>query len=301
MGQSIANVPIDEPTWWQWLLTIQRELQSGLAEAVENFKADGSLNTGLSLIVISFLYGIFHAAGPGHGKGVISSYVLANKTTLRRGVALSFVSGLFQAISAIAIVWGGTILLKFGGIEIRQIVRRFEIASSVLIIGAGLWLLGMHLYRRYFPSRRAVMTSLNAAVVTHHEHGHGCTSCSCGKSHMPDPQALDTKLSLRGAFAVVLAVGIRPCTGAILVLVFSLVQGIFWAGIISTFVMALGTSITVSTLASLAVGSREFALRFAGSRWTDGIYNIATIMGCILVIAMGSLLLWDALGPAVPF
>jgi nickel/cobalt transporter (NicO) family protein len=298
---SIVQVPADEGGWWQWLLSVQRNLQGGLADAVGNFKKDGTLNTGLTLIIVSFLYGIFHAAGPGHGKGVISSYVLANRATLRRGIVLSFASGMLQAVSAIAIVGVFAILLNAAGLEIRQAVRRFEIASSLLIIGAGLWLLAMHLYRRYRATHRVAMNSLNAAVVHSHDHGQHCDGCSCGKSHMPDAQALETKLSLRGAVAVVFAVGIRPCTGAILVLVFSLAQGIFWAGIISTFVMALGTAITVSALATLAVGSREIAVRFAGSRWTDGIYNVATIAGCFLVMAVGGILLQDALGPVQPF
>ena len=65
--------------------------------------------------------------------------------------------------------------------------------------------------------------------------------------------------------AVVFSVGIRPCTGAILVLVFAVTQGVFWAGVGATFAMALGTAITVAVLATLALGSRELALKLGGA------------------------------------
>ena len=69
---------------------------------LRNAKADGSAVWGL--LGLSFLYGIFHAAGPGHGKAVISSYVVANEETWRRGVVLSFASALLQAFVAVAFV-----------------------------------------------------------------------------------------------------------------------------------------------------------------------------------------------------
>jgi ABC-type nickel/cobalt efflux system permease component RcnA len=118
---------------------------------------------------------------------------------------------------------------------------------------------------------------------------------------MPSPQDLESGWSLRHAAAIVLAVGIRPCTGAILVLVFALTQGMFWAGVASTFAMALGTAITVSALAVLAVGSRETAARIAGSRWADRIYGAAGLAGALFVVLFGSALLYGALYRPAPF
>lgn len=112
---------------------------------------------------------------------------------------------------------------------------------------------------------------------------------------------LEKKLALRELAAIVFAVGIRPCTGAIVVLLFSLKLGVLWAGIISAFVMAAGTSITVSALAALAVGSRDLAARFVGSRWTDRFYNYATITACVSVTVLGAGLFWLSLGPMQPF
>ena len=85
-----------------WMLAKQAEFYSPCGTMLRNAKADGSAVWGL--LGISFLYGIFHAAGPGHGKAVISSYVVANNETWRRGVVLSFASALLQAFVAVAIV-----------------------------------------------------------------------------------------------------------------------------------------------------------------------------------------------------
>src|SRR5690606_6620881 len=107
-------------------------------------------------------------------------------------------------------------------------------------------------------------THTHAHGPIHEPHVHAADGSCCGHAHMPDPGQLEGTMSWRKAIAIALSVGIRPCTGAILVLIFSLSQGILIAGIFATFAMALSTAITVSILASLAVGSRELATRMAG-------------------------------------
>ncbi|HSL79653.1 MAG TPA: hypothetical protein VK877_08325, partial [Pseudolabrys sp.] len=103
--------------------------------------------------------------------------------------------------------------------------------------------------------------------------------------------------------AVVFSVGIRPCTGAILVLVFALTQGLFWAGVAATFAMALGTAITVAVLASLALGSRELVLRLGGTNaaWSNAVWTACAIGGALIIFLFGSLLFIASLGPARPF
>ena len=89
--------------------------------------------------------------------------------------------------------------------------------------------------------------------------------------------------------AVVFSVGIRPCTGAILVLVFALTQGLFWAGVAATFAMALGTAITVAVLATLALGSRELALKLGGANaaWTNTVWTACAIGGAGVIFLFG--------------
>lgn len=301
--------------WWRALAHLQHKLQSGLVSAIRGLKAGEALISSAALMGIAFLYGVFHAIGPGHGKTVISSYVLADAATLRRGIMLSFLASVVQALSAITLVCVVVILFRGAGVDIRQMVQRFETVSGLMIFLAGLWLLFLHGRRRLAEARPAMMAFQGGGALSadhgHHHHGYGHhhhhghhdhdENCGCGHAHMPDPQQVERAGSVREAAAIVLAVGIRPCTGAILLLVFALQQGLFWAGLVGTFAMSLGTAITVSALASLAVGAREAATRFAANRWMAGIYDFAAIVGALLVAAIGLSLFLEALGPAKPF
>ena len=111
--------------------------------------------------------------------------------------------------------------------------------------------------------------------------------------HGPVPQDLAGPGGWQRGLAAIIAVGLRPCSGAILVLVFALTQGLFWAGVASTFVMGLGTAITVAAIATLAVGARGAAAKLAATR---GGYGELALRGievgaAVLVIAFGALLL----------
>ena len=297
------------PRSQSWLLDMQRSLQARLAVAVREMKKGNGWLGAMTLIGLSFLYGLFHAAGPGHGKAIISSYVVANRTTVRRGVILSFIASIAQALSAIGLVAVLAIGMNAAGLQIRQAVNRFEIASAALVILTGLWLLFTQ-FQRLLPVFRPAMVAahLHAAPIQDHHHHHAhhndhahSDDCACGHHHMPLPQDLEVGWSLRHAAAVVLAVGIRPCTGAVLILVFALTQGMFWAGVAATFAMALGTAIMVSALAVLAVGSREMAARYAGSLWADRVYGAAGLIGALLVVLFGSALLYAAVYFPAPF
>jgi ABC-type nickel/cobalt efflux system permease component RcnA len=303
-----------ETGWTGWLLAVQQRLQAQLAASVRELKTGAFWSSAWALITLSFLYGVFHAAGPGHGKAVISSYVVANRTTARRGILLSLISSFVQALSAIGIVLVLALGLNAAGVEIRQAVRQFEIASAVLVILAGVWLLLIQLQRVWVAPRvmTAAMPGGHSVPIPdphhhgsrdhhhHHAHAHG-EDCGCGHAHIPSPRDLEKDWSLRHAAAIVLAVGIRPCTGAVLVLIFALTQGMFWAGVASTFAMSLGTAITVSALAVLAVSGRETAVRLAGNRWADRIYAGAGFAGASLVLLFGLLLLAGALSNTLPF
>jgi nickel/cobalt transporter (NicO) family protein len=121
---------------------------------------------------------------------------------------------------------------------------------------------------------------------------------------MPSPEAVRDNWSLKRALALSFAVGIRPCTGAILVLIFAIGQGLLWAGVVATFAMAIGTAITVSILAALAVTSRDTAEKLAGgsgSAWGTRLSTAAGFIGALLVTGMGALFFTYSLGPAQPF
>ena len=256
------------------------------------------------LAAISFAYGVLHAAGPGHGKAVISSYVLADGQTVRRGILLSFMAALIQALSALVLVAVLMLVLRSTGLQIKAMEAWLETLSWGFVALVGAWLLYYQLrsvFRLHGAHAHAHGDHDHApSRMTMHHHGHshahasssrpraGCEVCA----HMPAPSQLKGDWSWKRAFALAFAVGIRPCTGAILVLVFAIGQGLWWAGVFSTFAMALGTAITVSALATMAVGSRELAKRLAGSggssKWVDRVQVAAGVGGASLVLVLGA-------------
>jgi len=271
--------------FWRWIEQTQQQLYRELAGGVRVLKEERAFSAGLALVLLSFFYGVVHAIGPGHGKAVISSYALANERTARRGIILAFGSSAVQALSAIALVGVMAIALNAAGLRIRERVGELETFSYALVAVIGAVML--------FAAARRIWRKRG------HDRSHG-EDCGCSHAHMPDPGALQGNWSWRSAAAIMLAVGVRPCTGAIVVLVFALTQGMFWAGILSTFAMSLGTAITVSVLAAAAVGSRELAARAggAGSVWAERVQTVAALGGGFIVMMLGVVLFAASLGPA---
>ena len=131
-----------------------------------------------------------------------------------------------------------------------------------------------------------------------HAHGHGHDHADdesvlpWGHAHGPEPQELAGPGGWRRGLSAIVAVGLRPCSGAIIVLVFALAQGLFWAGVASTFVMGIGTAITVAAIATLAVGAKTVAKRFAATRPGYGTLMLRGVeVGAALVVMLFGVLL----------
>jgi nickel/cobalt exporter len=335
-----------------WIVAEQAAFYRALAGLIRAAKTDGSAYWGL--IGISFVYGIFHAAGPGHGKAVISSYLLANEETWRRGVALSFASALLQSLTAVVIVAVAALALGATAKMMGDTVKVIEIVSYALIVLLGarlLWVKGRgfvralhavrshdeapvadaeshvhcdhhlhhdhshqdHVHHAYSHAHHgAHVTSRpppltpphkgegNAHEHTHHhphdhdhDHDHEDNVLPWGHAHGPEPEELAGPGGWRRGLSAIVAVGLRPCSGAIIVLVFALAQGMFWSGVAATFVMGLGTAITVATIATLAVGARAAAKRFAATRAGYGALALrgAELGAATVIIVFGLLLL----------
>jgi nickel/cobalt exporter len=289
-----------------WLLSKQSEFYREISATIRAAKSDGSAVW--TLLAISFAYGIFHAAGPGHGKAVISSYLVANQETARRGIVLSFASALMQSLVAVVIVAVCAWLLNASAKTMCGTERVIEIASYALIAAFGarlVWTKGGGFMRALQAPQPAAV--LAAAAHHHHDHGHHHDHAHhgddhvqdhihdehCGHAHGPEPSELAGPGGWRRGFAAILAVGIRPCSGAILVLVFALAQGLFWAGIAATFVMGLGTAITVATIAVLAVSAKDLAQRLSAGREAGGTLIMRGIefgaAGLVLLFGLGLL------------
>lgn len=308
-----------------WLLAKQSEFYREMSSTIRAAKSDGSAVW--TLLSISFAYGIFHAAGPGHGKAVISSYLVANQETARRGIVLSFASALLQSLVAVVVVGIGAWLLNATAKTMCGAEKAIEIASYALIAAFGarlVWTKGGGFFRALqksppVPAMAAVhhdhdhdhhhdpghdhQSHAHAAHddLGHDDHGHGHDEPDhdhvhdehCGHSHGPTPDQLAGPGGWQRGFGAIFAVGLRPCSGAILVLVFALAQGLFWAGIAATFVMGLGTAITVATIAVVAVSARGLAARLSAGRDGGGTLVMRGIefgaAGLVLLFGLGLL------------
>ncbi len=300
-----------------FILAKQALFYRALSGLIRAAKTDGSAYW--ALIGVSFVYGIFHAAGPGHGKAVISSYLLANEETWRRGVALSFASALLQALTAVVVVGVAAVLIGGTAKMMGDTVRVIEIASYALIV-----LLGARLFwvkgRGFLRALQAARSGEDADAHVHHDHGHAHDHSHdhvhhhhdghghdhhrahdedednvlpWGHAHGPEPEELAGPGGWRRGLAAIVAVGLRPCSGAIIVLVFALAQGLFSAGVASTFVMGLGTAITVAAIATLAIAGKAVAKRVAATRPGYGTLALrgVEVGAAVAIIAFGALLL----------
>jgi nickel/cobalt transporter (NicO) family protein len=288
-----------------WILARQSEFYRQMSSTIRAAKSDGSAVW--TLLGISFAYGVFHAAGPGHGKAVISSYLIANQETARRGIVLSFVSALMQSLVAVVIVAVCAWLLNASAKTMCGAEKIIEIASYALIAAFGarlVWTKGGGFIRALQRPRPALAMAVAGHDHGHDHHGHDhhdhhhdhphddghVHDAHCGHHHGPTPDELAGPGGWRRGLGAIFTVGIRPCSGAILVLVFALAQGLFWAGVAATFVMGLGTAITVATIAVIAVSAKDLARRLSGASEGSG----ALIMRGVEFGAAGLVLLFGA-------
>lgn len=316
-----------------------------LTGAVRAWQADGG--AAWTLIGLSFAYGVFHALGPGHGKAVISSYVLANRQTARNGAVLALVSSLVQALVAIAMVTALALVFNATAATMNQATRWLELASYALVTLLGAWLVWVKAVRPLLRKRAAVERQAGQAAIAPmpavaavpgpalkggaalraiavqaapvrqataqkdlqglprdstpghvsepaHVHHHHHDDCGCGHAHVPPPEQVTGPLNWRRAWSAILAVGLRPCSGALIVLVFALSQGFFMAGVASALAMGLGTGLTVAALACLAVAAGSAATALGGRLSSAGAARLrygVEALAALAVLILGVLLL----------
>lgn len=316
-----------------WVLTTQRALHQQLNRGIHALRADKSVTGVAWLIGISFLYGIFHAAGPGHGKAVISAYLLSHPAHLRTGLWLSLAASLMQALTAILLILG---LVKLAGWLSRDAlgqVATVELISFALVAGFGALLTlraGRRLWRRAIAgtpagpidqSAQAYRQPL-APVADSTQRGslsfrpippaplasaasaqHGAAACDCGHGHHIHPGTVDTQGNRWAMAIAVAAVGLRPCTGAVLILAAANLLGLWTTGVLAVLAMALGTALTVCALATLAVYARGRATRLAtalGSGSVTWLADVVAITGGLLILLAGAALFSAAAGSPPP-
>lgn len=270
------------------LLAWQRELHRALTLAITELAREPTSATWWVLLSVSFGYGVFHAAGPGHGKAVLATYLASHGGATRRALGLSFAASILQGVTAIAMV---AILVHGLGWLTRQAMGSVvwvEQASFLLVTLLGVWLC----VRAYKQLRDAYRPMTFYPVSQDHDHSHyhdhGHHHCCGGAHHIEPQQALDWRTALMTVFAI----GMRPCSGAVLLLGAASLLGQFYVGVLSVLAMSLGTGITVSALALASVFARRWATRRLAkqqrvSQHLHKAVGWAALGGGLLIILLG--------------
>lgn len=251
--------------WWQggaqavvgWAMEGQRAAQNAMAGALRALRA-GEPGAFLGLLGLAFGYGVLHAAGPGHGKVLIGGYGAATRVPLGRLAAIGLLASLGQATTAVVLVHGGIALLDWGRTEVVGLGEgALTTASTAAIAAIGLWLAvrGLRGLWRGRP-RRARGPDGTLALD-------GVCS-TCGHRHGPDPAEVARVTGWRDAAVLIAAIAVRPCTGALFLLVLTWRMDIAAAGIAGTYAMGVGTAVITVGVAALSVLARDGALMWAG-------------------------------------
>ncbi|MFA0156252.1 nickel/cobalt transporter [Vibrio sp. 10N.261.46.A3] len=311
----------------QW----QREVNSELADLLYEAKSN-PWGAGSYLIGFSFIYGMLHSLGPGHGKVIVSTYLATHPTKAKASLVLTVVSAFLQALVAILLVsvllWGFSASMRV----VNDKANMFVSLSFALVAVVGALICWKALKNIYSTMRKPQPTlrvkaitplatgavssvqvhtsmalrssgsmvmdathSLQAADHTHADHSH--TDCGCGHQHVADADAINKASTLREYAGIIVTIGVRPCTGAIMVLLFANMVGLYWMGVLSAFAMAVGTALTTSLIAMMTLTGKHLVKRYlaAGNKNSNASLKAAghylQLFGGILLVLIGLLLM----------
>lgn len=301
----------------------QRDLHRGLADAMMALSSRQGVTDWLDLMALALGYGVFHALGPGHGKAVVATYLMTQRAALARGLIMTVASALLQGLVAIALVLVLVLGLELLTREAMGATRWVERASFLAVTLLG----GFLIYRsgrRLWQLRQRQKGEERNPCKASSEHGFfypvgrgdvedglhppvglkdRAPVCShCGRAHHVDPARIGSgRLEMAGA---ILSIGLRPCSGAVLVLGVAAMLGFWWAGVLAVAAMSVGTALSTSLLAAVTVFARARMARASGftpKRWQRQLAHGVALGGGAVIFLLGvTLLTGDATTPGSP-
>ncbi|MEM9797084.1 MAG: hypothetical protein AAF919_11370 [Pseudomonadota bacterium] len=263
---------------FQWTIQMQREFQDAMARALRAVQA-GDPAAVAGLCAATALYGVVHAAGPGHGKVLIGGAALASGATFRRMAVLTLASSLAQAATAIALIGALALVLRMGAMRVGHIADSWLAPASYVAIAA---IGGLLIFRGV----KMMRTSDTASRKQAHSHDHGHGACGCGHAHGPTADQVASLSSWRDAAALVVSIALRPCTGALFLLAIALRLDLFWTGALAVMTMGLGTAAFNLTIAGSGVMARRLAMFGAEAGDVRALSAGAHVLGGGLIVAL---------------
>ena len=263
----------------------QRDMQGTLAGAVRRLRG-GDPGALMALLVACFSYGFIHAAGPGHGKVLIAGYGVGRRVPLVRLAVLALASSLAQSLVAIGLVLAG--ITALGWTRAQMVGVSDDVMTPVsygLILSLGLWLVWRGARKVLRPGPQVP----GLAGGHHHDHGHGD---HCGHAHGPSLHEVEQASGLRGGLGLIAGIAVRPCTGALFLLILTWQMGIFASGVAGVLAMGIGTASVTIAVAVMAVWAREGALAsLPGARVAAALPLLELGAGLVVALVAGQLLL----------
>ena len=279
-----------------WLQSAQRAAQERLAGAIRALRG-GEPGALVAFWAVCFGYGVLHAAGPGHGKLVIGGYGVARRVPVGRLAGLALASSLAQAAFAVALVYAAVAVLGLTRTAVEGAAEDWMTpVGHAMIAGLGLWLVwrgirGMRGRGVEPADHRHIDDAPHHGHHRDHDHDH-VHGPHCTHAHSPTVEEVERVGSFRDGLALVLGIALRPCSGALFVLVLTWQLGIALAGVAGAFVMGLGTALVTVAAALLAVWAREGALSGLGSGAVARAMPLVQLaVGAVIAVAAGGLLI----------
>lgn len=272
-----------------WQKVLNREMTQLLQQVAEQPQ-----QAGVTLMLFSLAYGVLHALGPGHGKVVIGTFLATHPARLKTSMKLTLFAALLQGGVAIGLVTVMLLVLKTSSRQLHISSYWLEKGSYLFVMALGVWI-GWRALRSLrasvFPPRKMQVR----AIRPHHQHDE---HCGCGHAHVPGPAQIDQAVNAKTQALVVISMGLRPCSGAIMMLLFAKVINVYAWGVASALVMALGTALTVSTLGLIVQRSRKLAERLSELTGTNAarIMPWLALLGAFILILVG-VVLWQSAAP----
>ncbi|NBE06198.1 nickel/cobalt transporter [Paragemmobacter ruber] len=283
----------------RWAAETQRALQAPLAGAVRAVQAGEPAAWG-GLLAVCFGYGVVHAAGPGHGKFLIGGYGVARRVRLMPLAGVALAASLAQAAVAVGLVYAGVLALGWTRERMVGLAEgALAAASWAAIAGIGLWLMwrgGRGLGRALRSDQARSQGEVGHDHGHHHtqDHAHAHThgpDCGCGHAHGPTLAQVAGLAGWRDTAALIFGVAVRPCSGALFLLILTFQMGIGAAGVAGAFAMGLGVAVVTIGVAVLAVWSREGALEGLGEARVWRVLPVLELLAGLVVatLALGML------------
>ncbi|MDF1726865.1 MAG: hypothetical protein P1U53_03845 [Sulfitobacter sp.] len=283
--------------WWSggfdrvgfWAAEQQRGFQNGIARSLRAARA-GEAGAVFALLGACLAYGLAHAAGPGHGKVLIGGYGMARRVPMLRLSLIALAASLGQAVTAVALVYAGVLILDLSREALVGVTEQVMAPASYGAIALiGLWLA--------WRGVRRLRQHRSEPFHDHdhdHDHAGNADACAhCGHAHGPTLSEVEAATGLRDALLLIGGIAIRPCTGALFVLIITWQMGIGALGIAGAFAMAVGTALVTILVGLMAGGLRGGLLAgmAQSSRFAQVAAAIEVLGGTLVLFLAGGLLL----------